>query len=211
MATAAATKRAVEVLVFEGFEILDVMGPIELFGMFPEVFDVQLVAEGSGPIASTQGPRVCVDRELSDTANDGIVLVPGGRGTRREVGNAALLEWISRAANTAEYLTSVCTGSALLAKAGVLDGKRATSNKLSLDWVISQGPSVTWVKEARWVRDGKFVTSSGVSAGMDMTLDIIASILGEEAADEAALRAEYTWHRDANIDPFAAAHRKGGR
>ena len=75
-------------------------------------------------------------------------------------------------------MTSVCTGAGLLARAGILDGRRATSNKRSLDWVISQGPKVEWVPQARWVEDGKFATSSGVSAGIDMALAIIASICG---------------------------------
>jgi transcriptional regulator GlxA family with amidase domain len=98
---------------------------------------------------------------------------------------------------------SVCTGSALLARAGLLDGIRATSNKRAFDWVVSQGPAVKWIGQARWVEDGKFATSSGVSAGIDMALAIIARVLGTETAEKDAIGMEYEWHRDAAWDPFA--------
>jgi transcriptional regulator GlxA family with amidase domain len=101
---------------------------------------------------------------------------------------------------------SVCTGSALFARAGVLDGRRATTNKMSFQWVADQGPEVHWVKEARWVEDGKLATSSGVSAGMDMALAVIARLYGEQVSNNVAIAAEYDWHRDAGWDPFARVH-----
>ena len=101
---------------------------------------------------------------------------------------------------------SVCTGAALLARAGVLDERQATSNKAAFSWVVGQGPRVRWVKQARWVEDGKFWTSSGVSAGIDMALAVIAKLFGEKTGDELALATEYEWHRDAAWDPFARAH-----
>ena len=106
----------------------------------------------------------------------------------------------------AEYVTSVCTGSALLAKAGILDGIRATTNKMAFEWASAQSSKVIWEKQARWVEDGKFFTSSGVSAGMDMSLAVIAKLLGHEVAEQAATWAEYDWHRDAGWDPFAKVH-----
>src|SRR5574338_457732 len=110
------------------------------------------------------------------TLSVGVVLfVPGGMGTRREVDNPVLLGWLERRAAGATHVTSVCTGAALLARAGLLDGHRATSNKRSWDWVVSQGPRVDWVRRARWVQDGRLWTSSGVSAGIDMTLQLIAT------------------------------------
>jgi transcriptional regulator GlxA family with amidase domain len=97
----------------------------------------------------------------------------------------------------------VCTGAALLAKAGILDGRKATTNKRAYAWVVSQGPKVEWIAQARWVEDGKFFTSSGVSAGMDMTLGLIARLHGRQASLEAAQGAEYEWHEDSAWDPFA--------
>jgi transcriptional regulator GlxA family with amidase domain len=98
---------------------------------------------------------------------------------------------------------TVCTGTSLLARTGLLDGRRATTNKLAFEWVKSQGPNVNWVKQARWVVDGKFVTSSGVSAGMDMALDVISRLHDEDTAQFVANVTEYEWHRDADWDPFA--------
>lgn len=98
---------------------------------------------------------------------------------------------------------SVCTGSVLLASAGLLDGRKATSNKMSFDWVTEQGPDVDWVAKARWVEDGRFFTSSGVSAGMDMSLAVITRLLDRAAADKVAQIAEYEWHDNAARDPFA--------
>ncbi len=97
---------------------------------------------------------------------------------------------------------SVCSGSALLAKAGVLDGLRATSNKQFFAFAQSQSDKVRWIEEARWVEDGAFATSSGVSAGTDMALGIIARLYGRERADEIAARTEYEWQSDPARDPF---------
>jgi transcriptional regulator GlxA family with amidase domain len=190
------------VLLFHQFELLDVFGPLEMLGMV-DGFTIRLVAESERIVASTQGPRSAIDDVFADNRRYDILLVPGGRGTRREVENRSLLAWLSDKAQTAEYVTSVCTGSALLAKAGLLDGLKATTNKLAFDWVASQGPQVAWQRRARWVEDGKFFTSSGVSAGMDMSLALIARMLGIERAKQAAHWAEYVWHNEPDNDPFA--------
>lgn len=201
-------KLSTGIVIFQDFEILDVFGPIEMFGMYPETFEVRLVAETQGALASVQGPRCLADDSFDEAKKYDVILVPGGRGTRREVDNLQLLQWLRDQAATAKHITSVCTGSALLAKAGVLDNRRATSNKMNFEWVASQGPKVNWVYEARWVQDGNILTSSGVSAGMDMSLALIRCILGEKAANDAALWAEYGWHKDPEDDPFAGAWRK---
>jgi putative intracellular protease/amidase len=129
--------------------------------------------------------------------------VPGGSGTRREVSNEPLLAELRRLAGVARFATTVCTGSALLARSGALDGMRATSNKRAFAWAVAQGPRVRWVAEARWVEDGKFFTSSGVSAGMDMALALIARIADRETSVGIANRTEYAWHEDKGWDPFA--------
>ena len=194
------------VVLFEGFELLDVFGPLEMFGNYPDKFEIIMVAENTGLVASAQGPQSKVERVFSDEIQYDILLVPGGQGTRVEVNNSHLLKWLTDQAKLAEYVTSVCTGSAILAKAGLLDGLRATGNKMNFAFVMSQGPKVDWVKEARWVEHGKFFTSSGVSAGMDMSLGLIEKVLGKEAAKQSAIWAEYDWHEDSSWDPFAKIH-----
>ncbi len=199
-------KRIVGALVFEGFELLDLYGPLEMFGIAGEEFELRIVAETAGAVASKQGPRAAVDDLFADGRRYDLLLVPGGMGTRREVDNAALTGWIADQAKTATLVMSVCTGAALLARAGLLDGRQATTNKLAFRWVESQGPQVRWQPVARWVEDGDVMTSSGVSAGIDMSLAAIARLLGRERAHEIAVFAEYHWQEDASVDPFAAIH-----
>lgn len=199
-------KRSIGVVLFPGFELLDVFGPLEMYGIAEEHFQLCMVAQNGGEVASRQGPKSMVEHTFDEDIFYDILLVPGGQGTRREVNNEVMLAWLRKQAEQAQFVTSVCTGSALLAKAGLLDGVRATTNKLAFDWVISQGPQVNWQKQARWVEDGRFFTSSGVSAGMDMALALIRKLLGEETAEQVALWAEYEWHQDANWDPFAKVH-----
>lgn len=194
-------KLTVGMVLFKGFEILDVFGPLEFFGRYPEQFIITMLGENVGPIQSAQGPTIVADADLAAPVD--ILIVPGGQGTRREVNNAAFLADLRNLANNAKYVCSVCTGAGLLAKAGLLDSKRATTNKLAYAWATSQGPKTEWIAEARWVADGNTFTSAGVTAGMDMALALIAKIMGLDAAREAARYAEYTWNEDPGNDPFA--------
>ena len=199
----ATTQRSIGVVLFPGFELLDVFGPLEMFGMAPDAFDIQLVAEEAGTVASKQGPKSVAELSFADERRYDLLLIPGGQGTRTEVDNDRLLQWLREQSDVAEYTLSVCTGSALLAKARILDGYRATTNKMAFEWVAAQSGNVEWVKEARWVEDRNVFTSSGVSAGMDMSLAVIGKLLGEERAEQIATWTEYDWHRDASWDPFA--------
>jgi transcriptional regulator GlxA family with amidase domain len=200
--------RTLGVLLFPGFELLDAFGPLEAFGMRHAKghFHTLLVAERVGPVESAQGPKALAEATLDDARRLDLILVPGGLGTRKAVDDRALSDWIVRRAAEAELVMSVCTGAALLSRAGVLDGRRATTNKAAFQWVVRQGPHVEWVKEARWVEDGKFYTSSGVSAGIDMALAAIAKLTSRELAEQLAVFMEYDWHRDASWDPFARVH-----
>ena len=200
------SKRTIGVVLFEDFELLDVFGPLEMFGMAADHFEIRLISEHGGVVASRQGPKSVSDDSFESAPAIDVVLVPGGIGTRREVDNPVLLDWLQQRTQQAELVTSVCTGSALLAKAGVLDGMRATTNKLAFAWAASQSAKVQWQQQARWVEDRKFFTSSGVSAGIDMSLAVIAKLVSHQAAEQAANFAEYDWHRDADWDPFAALH-----
>jgi transcriptional regulator GlxA family with amidase domain len=197
--------RSIGVILFPQFELLDVFGPLEMFGAAPDKFSIHMVAEKSGYVASRQGPKSVVELDFGDDCQFDILLVPGGPGTRAEVNNAVLLQWLREQSEKADYVASVCTGSALLAKAGVLNGFHATTNKRAFEWATAQSDQVTWVKEARWVEDRNVFTSSGVSAGMDMSLALISKLLGPEVANEISNWTEYEWHRDAGWDPFAAA------
>jgi transcriptional regulator GlxA family with amidase domain len=200
------TPRRVGVVLFEGFELLDVFGPLEIFGALPDRFTIVLIGPSEGPVASNQGPRAVCDFGYFDAPTCDIVLVPGGQGTRSLVGDEAFLGWLSSWAEEVEYLTSVCTGAAVLAAAGLLEGRRATTNKAAFRWVESAGAGVEWIPEARWVVDGNRWTSSGVSAGIDMALALVADAVGHESARNVATYTEYEWHDDPSWDPFAAVH-----
>lgn len=197
--------RTVGALIFPGFELLDLFGPLEMFGMLSEQLSIRLVAEGREAVPSAQGPRSLPDDTFSDGVSYDVLLIPGGRGVRKEVENPFFMDWLRTASQDAEITASVCTGSALLARAGLLDGRRATTNKLAWEWATSQGRKVDWQPRARWVVDVPFYTSSGVSAGIDMSLALIADLTDEATADEVARWAEYQRHRDPGEDPFAEA------
>jgi transcriptional regulator GlxA family with amidase domain len=200
---APAKRRTLGIVLYPKFELLDVYGPAEIFGALGPQMKVVMVAEKAGPVTSAQGPKTVADYGLDDCPELDLVLVPGGFGTINELKNQKLQEWLRQRAAKAEIVMSVCSGSALLAKAGLLDGRRATSNKQYFSFAVEQGPKVHWVKEARWVDDGNRVTSSGVSAGIDMALHVVARLFGEETAQKVANGTEYQWHKDADKDPFA--------
>ena len=130
--------RRVTVVLFPGFELLDVFGPVGLFGHVPEI-EVEYVANIAGPITSAQGAQVIATRCATDLETVDILLVPGGAGSRTLVDDAEFLDWLNNLGSRARLVASVCTGSALLAAAGLLEGKRATSNKLAFDWATSFG------------------------------------------------------------------------
>jgi putative intracellular protease/amidase len=190
-------------LVFPGFELLDVFGPLEMFGRLAERARLRVLAVVPGPVASHQGPAVVADSAFAGDLGLDVLLVPGGFGTRPLAADPAFLAELRRQCEAAAWVGSICTGSGLLAKAGVLDGRRATSNKRAYAWATAQGPRVRWVAAARWVEDGKYFTSAGVSAGMDMALGLIARVLDRATCAEAAAGAEYEWHEDPAWDPFA--------
>lgn len=190
------------ILLFPGFETLDVFGPLQMFGMLPDKIRIAMISQTQGLIQSTHGQRVMTDFSLETAPHLDYLLVPGGIGTRTEVSNQILLDWIALVAAKTSITMSVCTGSALLAKAGILDGHKATTNKQAFNWVMEQCSQVTWVNKARWVDDGQVVTSSGISAGIDMSLHVISRLFGQDIRDDLAKKAEYCANTDASLDPF---------
>jgi putative intracellular protease/amidase len=194
--------RTLGAVLYPDFELLDLYGPLEMFGSLGPELRIVTVAEAAGPVASFQGPETVARHGFADCPRLELILLPGGIGTLAQLENRALLSFLRERSPQAEVTMSVCSGSAILAKAGLLDGRRATSNKQFFDFARSQGPRVDWVTEARWVEDGAFATSSGVSAGIDMALSVIARLHGKERAQEVADLTEYEWQSDPTRDPF---------
>ncbi len=188
--------------LYEGFELLDLYGPLEMFGCLGPEMEIVMVAEKSRTVRSAQGPRTVADFGFDDCPDLDLLLIPGGVGTVTALSNDALLDFLRDRTSEVEIVVSVCSGSAILAKAGLLDGRRATSNKLFFDLATGQSDRVEWVAEARWVEDWPFVTSSGVSAGIDAALAVIAHLYGPERAQMIADVTEYQWHTEAGHDPF---------
>ncbi len=190
-------------LVFPGFQTLDYFGPMEMLGDLGEELRIITVAETLDPVPSVHGQRILPDKAIADGSDYDLLLIPGGESAHEAAKSSDLAAWIVETANRAERVMTVCTGSILLATTGMLDGRKATTNKLDFTRTVPLAPNVEWVRQARWVEDGKFFTSSGVSAGMDMTLAAIADLFGVETAREIAEGTEYEWHDDATWDPFA--------
>jgi transcriptional regulator GlxA family with amidase domain len=179
------------ILIFDGAEELDFVGPWEVFTMSNEVRDhlkdmtpkdrVIAVSQYGGVVTSAKGMRVTADHSFADCPALDVLLVPGGRGTRGEVENPAMLEWIGRIAPSCKWVTSVCTGSLLLTEAGPAAGKRVTTHWAFADQLARRGKA-TVVKNVRYVRDGNVVTAAGVSAGIDMALWLTGQMHGVEHA-----------------------------
>ncbi|MEM7181401.1 MAG: DJ-1/PfpI family protein [Spirochaetota bacterium] len=195
--------REIVTILFDDFETLDVFGPIEILGRLKEYFDPQFYSLAGGTITSSHKVPI-VTRPISELQESSYILfIPGGIGTRKLVKDEAFIQVLSTLAGKAEFILTVCTGSGLFAKTGLLSGKRATSNKKAFAWVRSLQQDVNWVQKARWTVDGNIYTSAGVSAGMDMTLQFVADILGYNVAKQQSIEIEYDWKETPSWDPFA--------
>ena len=191
----------VNILLFDDFETLDVFGPVEILGKVEE-YELNYLSLNGGLVVSAQGASI-MTHKMERTSKAEILVVPGGRGTRALVNNNVFLEMLTASAMHSNYCLSICTGSALLAKAGLLNGRSATSNKRAFSWAMSTNTNVNWIQNARWVADETYYTSSGVSAGMDMALGFIKDRFGEQRALDIAKSIEYVWNADCSKDPFA--------
>ncbi|MGN1209167.1 MAG: DJ-1/PfpI family protein [Duodenibacillus sp.] len=191
-------------VVFDDFETLDLFGPVEVLGKVEGV-KVRMYSRKGGVVTSRQGTKIKT-KPFSDMKKGGVVLLPGGQGTRALVDDAKWIAAFKSVAEQSRWCLTVCTGSALLAKTGLLNGLKATSNKKALGWTVEASgtdQTVQWQKKARWCVDGKYYTSSGVSAGIDMALGFVSDRLGVMQAQQIADHIEYLWNRDAERDPFA--------
>jgi transcriptional regulator GlxA family with amidase domain len=186
------------IVIFDDVEVLDFCGPFEVFGVagrrLPQKpFEVYAVAEKASPVLTRNGLSVNPRYTLIDSPQPDILIVPGGQGTRREMHNQVLIDWIKERAAKAELLLSVCTGALLLAKAGLLDGLSATTHHGAVDLLREVAPHTTIQPEKRFVDNGRIMTSAGISAGIDLSLYVVARLLGEEIARETARQMEYYW------------------
>lgn len=205
-------------LIFPGYQSLDVFGPLDCLNLLsldhPEM-SLSMISAAKEPV-STNAPNSVEGRwyptfnesilpthTLDEVSHLDVLLIPGGVGLRAtESELKPYVDFIARIAPQCQHIVTVCTGAALLARAGALDGKRATTNKRAWHFT-AWGPKTHWIAKARWVRDGNVWTAAGVSAGIDTTLAWIGSTYGEEEADTVAQRMEYTRAKDSDADPFS--------
>jgi len=201
--------------VFPGFQALDAFRPLDALNTLSVMFPLNLsiIAATLDPV-STKMPKV----PSSNSSNFGqsinpthtfdsappldVLLIPGGSGAISPSIQSAI-DFVAKVYPSLKYLVTVCNGAGITARAGVLDGKRATMNKMQ--WVpeTASRPQVRWVAHARWVVDGNVWTSSGVSTGLDTIFAFMAAIYGEEAAEKVSNIMEYERHQDPRWDPFA--------
>ncbi len=198
---------SVGILLFDGVEVLDFAGPFEVFSqarLVPGVasrrtnegapFQVFTVAKVTALLQAVGGLQVLPHYHFADCPPIDLLVVPGGVGTRALLEDGEVLAWIHRVAAGAKLVTSVCTGSLLLARTGLLAGRRATTHWGALDLLASLDPTIEVERTARVVRDGVF-SSAGVAAGMDMAFSVVAHLCGEDAARDTAHYIEYPWPR----------------
>ncbi len=190
----------VNVILYENFTALDVFGPVEVLSKTGK-YDIHYYSLDGGIVTNDQSIRLETE-PMEHVEEGGILLIPGGFGSRKEVQHEEFISSLKKIAKSAHYVLCVCTGSALLAKTGMLDGRRATSNKIAFEWVQSCGTETQWIREARWVVDGIIYTSAGVSAGIDMALGFVKDLFGNEKMEEICHRMEYHWNSDADHDVF---------
>ncbi|MCX6853357.1 MAG: DJ-1/PfpI family protein [Verrucomicrobia bacterium] len=198
------TPRTLGVLLFPGFEMLDACGPMEIWGNLDSKVKLITVAKSAGPVMTTQGVAIVAQRSMADCPKLDLLLVPGGMGAVKALKDPEILNWLRERSAQAEITMSVCNGASILAAAGLLDGRPATTNKAYWKMATKPGPKVKWIPQARWVDDGNIVTSSGVSAGIDMTLHVVDCLFGLQTAESMADTIEHEWHRASTWDPFAA-------
>jgi transcriptional regulator GlxA family with amidase domain len=194
-------RKHVGIVLFNDIEVLDFCGPFEVFSAVrlneeerraePSPFETSLISETLSPVTTTGGMKVIPKYSFDNCPSIDILVVPGGWGTRKELSNPVMLEWLRKRASEVEILTSVCTGSMLLGFAGQLDGLHATTHWRSLDWMRDSFPEVIVEYEQHVVSDGRVFTSAGISAGIDMALEVVTRYFGEGIARATAEHMEY--------------------
>ena len=189
--------RNVAIFMFDDVEVLDFAGPFEVFSVTSELskgdrpFAVSTVVEHPGAVNARNGLSVNPNCTISDCPPPDILIVPGGQGTRKLIDNSAVINWIKKSAVDAELVLSVCTGALLLAKAELLEGLKATTHHGAFDLLRELAPNTTIIENQRFVDNGKIITSGGIAAGIDMSLYVVAKLLGTAQAEQTAEHMEY--------------------
>ena len=181
-------------LIFDGAEELDFVGPWEVFTMARVLRDdirVVTIAERAEPVRCAKGMRVIPDHTIADAPPLDVVMVPGGQGTRREVNNPALIGWLRQIGPSLRWVTSVCTGALLLCEAGFARGKRVTTHWAFVEELRKRYPDVEVLDQVRYVRDGSLCSAAGVSAGIDLALWLAGQLWGVALARQTQRNMEY--------------------
>lgn len=191
-------KLTVGILLFNEVEVLDFAGPFEVFSVTEQPktgdkpFNVVTISETGSLINARNGLKVQPDYSFENHPKLDILVVPGGYGARKlEINNDTVHQWIQQQNQQVSYITSVCTGAFLLAKAKVLEGKKVTTHYASLDKLQADFPELTVQKNVKFVDEGRLITSAGISAGIEMALHLVGKILGDKVSEETALHMEY--------------------
>jgi transcriptional regulator GlxA family with amidase domain len=194
----------VGILIFNEVEVLDFCGPFEVFSIasrpHPEnnaererIFKVLTIAETDDIISCRGGLLVKPHATIENHPELDILVVPGGQGTRKEVHNQRLIDWIVQQNQRTQLTTSVCSGAFLLAQGKLLDNQRATTHWAIIEQMRQDYPQVEVLSNARIVDEGHIVTSAGISAGIDMSFHVVARLYGREIAEWTARHMEYNW------------------
>lgn len=196
--------RNVAILIFDEVEVLDFCGPFEVFSVTgrrdnSNPFHVFTLAEKPEPVTARNGLSVNPQFTLDNCPEIDILVVPGGFGTRKEMHNIALINWIKKESQPAELVISICTGALLLAKAGLLNGLTATTHHGAIELLKKVAPATQIDTTKRFIDNGKIIVSAGISAGIDMSLYVVAKLLGDVQAEETARYMEYDWKREKNL------------
>ena len=198
--------RTIAIYVFDDVEVLDFAGPYEVFTCAARVaarlapgtappFRVRTVASGGAMLHARAGLAVFPEQDFAHAGKIDVLIVPGGV-VAAEQQKDQVIAWIAGMARASELTASVCTGALLLAEAGLLDGQPATTHWEDLDELRQGWPQVEVRSERRWVDNGRMVTSGGISAGIDMSLHLVARLSGQALADRTARQMDYDWRRD---------------
>lgn len=199
-------KRTIAILLFDDVEVLDFAGPFEVFSATNEksgysFMNIYTVAAEKRAIIAKNGLSVNPDYGLAEAPKPDLLIIPGGDGSRKVLQQPDVISWIIENAKTAEKVMSVCSGALLLAKAGLLDGLKATTHFEVLETLAEVGPKIEILKDVRFTDNGKILTSAGVSAGIDMSLYVIGLLYGKETARITAKYIEYDY-KEQDMDEF---------
>jgi transcriptional regulator GlxA family with amidase domain len=182
------------IVLYPDFEELDAVGPYEVLGMLAKLdpeWKVVTIAEQAGPVRAFGGLQLVADHSFEDAPPLDVILLPGGLGSRKEQDNPRMLEYVRKTGESADYVTSVCTGAMILHSAGFLEGRKATTHWGAIHELRSLGGNTQVLDDARWVEDGNVITSAGVSAGIDMALYLVSLLKDANTAKAVQKMMEY--------------------